>query len=381
LWPIVSFGLLAVVGFVTAGRRIDRTSWIAFGVLYSGLAWAGVVLAGESAEDSAASTIGGLLVLGAWIGGSVHALAVRKRYVEERASSVPALALELADKEEAKQKQIAAARLASERARHAREQAQAGGESTIGASTDDSAIAPSTVAKGPPDWYPDPKGEARLRYWDGSNWTEHTDARWHETQAQKAEEASQRKIEESAAKLREAREETKRLQDQPPEVIAKEAQERREEEERERLRQERQSAQRKRAAEDEALRKRQAELAEIRARAAAAEAGVPGPPEPRPVAPQAAAPLPSEPKLDANSASEAQLAALEEIGPGLARRIVEIRESRGPFASIDELASRIGLRPHVAERIRDRLTTEAQAPPSTAEAPVQRPPGGRIVDV
>lgn len=24
------------------------------------------------------------------------------------------------------------------------------------------------------DWYPDPKGEKRLRYWDGSAWTEHT---------------------------------------------------------------------------------------------------------------------------------------------------------------------------------------------------------------
>jgi uncharacterized RDD family membrane protein YckC len=25
-------------------------------------------------------------------------------------------------------------------------------------------------------WHPDPKGEARLRYWDGSSWTEHTSA-------------------------------------------------------------------------------------------------------------------------------------------------------------------------------------------------------------
>jgi len=24
------------------------------------------------------------------------------------------------------------------------------------------------------DWYPDPAGKARLRYWDGSKWTEHT---------------------------------------------------------------------------------------------------------------------------------------------------------------------------------------------------------------
>jgi hypothetical protein len=28
---------------------------------------------------------------------------------------------------------------------------------------------------GPPaDWYPDPHGQKRLRYWDGSTWTDHT---------------------------------------------------------------------------------------------------------------------------------------------------------------------------------------------------------------
>ena len=26
----------------------------------------------------------------------------------------------------------------------------------------------------PADWYPDPHGQARLRYWDGQRWTEHT---------------------------------------------------------------------------------------------------------------------------------------------------------------------------------------------------------------
>jgi hypothetical protein len=24
-------------------------------------------------------------------------------------------------------------------------------------------------------WYPDPTGDSRLRYWDGSDWTDHTD--------------------------------------------------------------------------------------------------------------------------------------------------------------------------------------------------------------
>ena len=30
-----------------------------------------------------------------------------------------------------------------------------------------------TPAAGPPaNWYPDPYGEKRLRYWDGSTWTD-----------------------------------------------------------------------------------------------------------------------------------------------------------------------------------------------------------------
>jgi len=33
---------------------------------------------------------------------------------------------------------------------------------------------PAPVSKQPEGWLPDPKGEAQLRYWDGSAWTEHT---------------------------------------------------------------------------------------------------------------------------------------------------------------------------------------------------------------
>jgi hypothetical protein len=34
--------------------------------------------------------------------------------------------------------------------------------------------APPPMTSRPADWYPDPHGEARLRYWDGARWTEHT---------------------------------------------------------------------------------------------------------------------------------------------------------------------------------------------------------------
>ncbi len=35
---------------------------------------------------------------------------------------------------------------------------------------------PAQGSGAPADWYPDPKGEARLRYWDGTDWTTHTAA-------------------------------------------------------------------------------------------------------------------------------------------------------------------------------------------------------------
>lgn len=39
------------------------------------------------------------------------------------------------------------------------------------------AMSPAAVQPAAPaDWYPDPRGEARLRYWDGANWTDHTAA-------------------------------------------------------------------------------------------------------------------------------------------------------------------------------------------------------------
>jgi hypothetical protein len=34
--------------------------------------------------------------------------------------------------------------------------------------------APAGGAGAKADWYPDPRGEKRLRYWDGSQWTDHT---------------------------------------------------------------------------------------------------------------------------------------------------------------------------------------------------------------
>lgn len=38
------------------------------------------------------------------------------------------------------------------------------------------AAQPEASASPPADWYPDPTGQARLRYWDGNQWTDSTSA-------------------------------------------------------------------------------------------------------------------------------------------------------------------------------------------------------------
>ena len=45
-----------------------------------------------------------------------------------------------------------------------------------GAPVPSSAPPPSGGGEQKADWYPDPQGQARLRYWDGQRWTDHTSA-------------------------------------------------------------------------------------------------------------------------------------------------------------------------------------------------------------
>jgi hypothetical protein len=49
-----------------------------------------------------------------------------------------------------------------------------GGAPPAAAQAAPAAGAPAGGGGQPADWYPDPKGEKRLRYWDGSQWTDHT---------------------------------------------------------------------------------------------------------------------------------------------------------------------------------------------------------------
>lgn len=57
-------------------------------------------------------------------------------------------------------------------------------------------------------------------------------------------------------------------------------------------------------------------------------------------------------RIDINSATWIELSQLEGIGPVIARRIVDDRERRGPFASIDDLQRVRGIGPRTVERNR-----------------------------
>lgn len=65
-------------------------------------------------------------------------------------------------------------------------------------------------------------------------------------------------------------------------------------------------------------------------------------------------------KIDLNIASAAELEALPRIGPSLARRIVEDRQTHGPFRSVDELDRVKGIGPRTMELLRPYATVTAE---------------------
>ena len=60
--------------------------------------------------------------------------------------------------------------------------------------------------------------------------------------------------------------------------------------------------------------------------------------------------------VDINTASEAELATLTNIGEAKAREIVAYRKANGPFASVDDLAKVKGIGAATIEKNRARLT-------------------------
>lgn len=65
-------------------------------------------------------------------------------------------------------------------------------------------------------------------------------------------------------------------------------------------------------------------------------------------------------RIDVNAASAAELSALPGLGPALAQRIVDDREARGPFKSVDDLDRVKGIGKAIVERLRPYAVVERQ---------------------
>ncbi len=62
--------------------------------------------------------------------------------------------------------------------------------------------------------------------------------------------------------------------------------------------------------------------------------------------------------LNLNIATQAELEALPGIGPSIAKRIIERRDTVGPYRSIDELDKVRGIGPVILERIRPFVSAD-----------------------
>ena len=75
--------------------------------------------------------------------------------------------------------------------------------------------------------------------------------------------------------------------------------------------------------------------------------------------PHADAPAPIAPvRINLNTASAAELELLPRIGPALSRRIVEDRDTNGPFRAIEDLDRVRGIGPRTILNIRDHATVD-----------------------
>lgn len=63
-------------------------------------------------------------------------------------------------------------------------------------------------------------------------------------------------------------------------------------------------------------------------------------------------------KIDLNAADQATLETLPGIGPAIAQRIIDYRQTHGPFTSIEEIKEVSGIGPATFEQIRDLITTK-----------------------
>lgn len=80
----------------------------------------------------------------------------------------------------------------------------------------------------------------------------------------------------------------------------------------------------------------------------------------------AAAPgLGDTPPVDINTATAAELATINGIGPAKAKAIVDHREANGKFASVEDLQSVSGIGEKLLERMRPQVSVGAAPDPDT----------------
>lgn len=75
-------------------------------------------------------------------------------------------------------------------------------------------------------------------------------------------------------------------------------------------------------------------------------------------APAASVLQPGASQVNINTAGEAEFESLPGIGPALAKRILEYRQTHGPFQTIDEIDDVPGIGPALLEKIRNLITIE-----------------------
>jgi competence ComEA-like helix-hairpin-helix protein len=61
-------------------------------------------------------------------------------------------------------------------------------------------------------------------------------------------------------------------------------------------------------------------------------------------------------KVNINQASVEQLAEIRFVGPKIAERIVEYRETNGPFGTLEDLMKVKGIGPSIFEKIKENIT-------------------------
>ncbi len=96
---------------------------------------------------------------------------------------------------------------------------------------------------------------------------------------------------------------------------------------------------------------------------------------PTPPGPAVTSPPPAAHSIDLNTASLDEIAALPGVGVATARRIVDERQRRGGFASVDEAAVAANVQPHVRSRLAQLATV------SERQEREARRSAGRIVDI